>query len=99
MCTLLDRALVIEPVESVPNGEFDDLILADLIKEGYEGDALLAEFKQDGLEFVRLWKCCCSRQKMRLRESGNMQRTRKFLGNAQIKSSSSLRRKAVRFSP
>ena len=45
MCTLLDGALVIEPVESVPNGEFDDLILADLIKEGYEGDALLAEFK------------------------------------------------------
>ena len=45
MCTLLDGALVIDPVESVPSGEFDDLILADLIKEGYEGDALLAKFK------------------------------------------------------
>ena len=45
ICTLIDGALVIEPVENVPGGEFDDLILADLIKEGYEGDALLAEFK------------------------------------------------------
>ena len=45
ICTLLDGALVIEPVSQAPSGEFDDLILADLIKEGYEGEALLAEFK------------------------------------------------------
>ena len=45
ICTLLDGALVIEPVSQTPSGEFDDLILADLIKEGYEGEALLAEFK------------------------------------------------------
>ena len=45
MCTLLDGALVIEPVKNVPSGEFDDLILADLIKEGYEGEALLSEFR------------------------------------------------------
>ena len=45
MCTLLDGALVIEPVKNVPSGEFDDFILADLIKEGYEGEALLSEFR------------------------------------------------------
>lgn len=31
--------------EHTPSGEFDDLILSDLIKEGYEGEALLAEFR------------------------------------------------------
>ena len=31
--------------DRTPSGEFDDLILADLIKEGYEGEALLAEFR------------------------------------------------------
>lgn len=31
--------------DRAPSGEFDDLILADLIKEGYEGEALLAEFR------------------------------------------------------
>ena len=31
--------------EHTPSGEFDDLILADLIKEGYDGDALLSEFR------------------------------------------------------
>ena len=45
ICTLLDGALVIEPVSQAPSGEFDDLILTDLIKEGYEGEALLTEFK------------------------------------------------------
>ena len=45
MCTLLDGALVIEPIENAPSGEFDDFILADLIKEGYEVEALLSEFK------------------------------------------------------
>ena len=34
-----------ESYEHTPSGEFDDLILADLIKEGYEGEALLAEFR------------------------------------------------------
>ena len=45
ICSLIDGALVIEPVSHIPSGEFDDLILADLIKEGYEGDNLLTEFK------------------------------------------------------
>ncbi|MBR0317225.1 MAG: hypothetical protein IJQ99_10195 [Synergistaceae bacterium] len=40
-----DTKILNEAVENVPSGEFDDLILADLIKEGYEGDALMAEFK------------------------------------------------------
>ena len=45
ICSLIDGALVIEPVSHIPSGEFDDLILADLIKEGYEVEALLSEFK------------------------------------------------------
>lgn len=45
ICTLVDGALIIEPASHVPTGEFDDLILTDLIEEGYEGKNLLAEFK------------------------------------------------------
>lgn len=45
ICTVADGRLIIEPARNEPGGEFDDLILEELINEGYSGAELLAEFK------------------------------------------------------
>ncbi len=45
-CEVVNGKIVISPVDSEPSGEFDDLILADLIKEGYQGQELLEKFKE-----------------------------------------------------
>ncbi len=45
-CELKDGTIVIRPVKSEPTGEFDEFILADLIKEGYQGEELLEKFKE-----------------------------------------------------
>ena len=45
-CFLRDNEIVIRPVQKNANGEFDDLILADLIKAGYEGQELLQKFRE-----------------------------------------------------
>lgn len=45
-CIMHDDELIIRPVKSSVSGEFDEFILADLIKEGLSGDALLSEFKR-----------------------------------------------------
>ena len=45
ICTLGDGVLIIEPARPSGEGEFAEQILADLIKEGYSGEALLSEFK------------------------------------------------------
>lgn len=42
---LKNDTLVIRPADTEPSGEFDDLILADLIKEGYQGEELLEKFR------------------------------------------------------
>lgn len=42
-----DQYILIRPVrEHTGNDQFADLILADLIKEGYQGDELLAKFRE-----------------------------------------------------
>ncbi len=42
-----DNVIVIRPVrEQAGNDQFADLILADLIKEGFAGEKLLAEFRK-----------------------------------------------------
>ena len=43
-CTVKGDSLVITPVK-VTSGEFADLILEDLVKEGYSGDSLVEEFR------------------------------------------------------
>ncbi len=45
-CEVVNGKIVITPVNNEPSGEFDDLILADLIKEGYQGEELLEKFKE-----------------------------------------------------
>lgn len=45
-CYVRDGEIVIRPVRKNVTGEFDDLILADLIKEGYNGEKLLEEFRK-----------------------------------------------------
>ena len=45
ICTLGDGMLIIEPAKPTYGGEFAEQILAELIKEGFSGDALLKEFK------------------------------------------------------
>lgn len=45
ICTVMGGRLIIEPARNEPSGELDDLILADLIDEGYAGAELLAEFR------------------------------------------------------
>lgn len=45
-CVLTGDSIEIRPVaDESEKGEFDEYILADLIKEGYSGDELLKEFK------------------------------------------------------
>ena len=45
ICTVKDGTLVIVPVRNTSGGEFAEQILSELISEGYEGEALLEEFK------------------------------------------------------
>lgn len=45
ICTVMGGRLIIEPARKEPSGEFDDLILADLIDEGYSGAELLEQFR------------------------------------------------------
>lgn len=45
VCTMADGMLIIEPASRVSGGEFAENILADLISEGFSGQALLNEFK------------------------------------------------------
>ena len=45
-CSIQDDALVIRPVKAEMTGEFAELILEDLIKQGYSGKELLNEFKK-----------------------------------------------------
>ncbi len=44
-CSLKDGALIIRPVRQ-NGGEFAEQILADLLEQGYQGDELLAKFKE-----------------------------------------------------
>lgn len=46
VCELRDDGIFIRPIKSEASGEFDEFILAELIEQGYEGEKLLAEFKE-----------------------------------------------------
>lgn len=41
-----DNSIIIRPVIDTSQDNFADLILEDLIKEGYKGEKLLQEFKK-----------------------------------------------------
>lgn len=45
-CYIRDGEIVIRPVRKNATGELDDLLLEDLIKEGYSGEDLLQEFRK-----------------------------------------------------
>jgi len=45
-CIMKDGSIIIRPIISNSKENFSDLILEDLIKEGYEGKKLLEEFKR-----------------------------------------------------
>ena len=45
-CILRGNELVIRPVSERSGGEFAEAILADLISQGYQGEELLAKFKE-----------------------------------------------------
>ena len=45
ICTVKDGMLIIVPARDNSGGEFAEQILSDLIKEGYEGESLLKEFR------------------------------------------------------
>jgi len=45
-CVVRGNELVIRPVQVASGGEFAEQILADLIKEGLSGEALLVAFKK-----------------------------------------------------
>ena len=45
-CILQEDGLLIRPVRVTGGGEFSEQILADLISQGYEGQELLAKFKE-----------------------------------------------------
>src|SRR5215469_4773471 len=45
-CILQDGTLLIRPVRDTDGETFSEQILTDLIKQGYEGKALLAKFKE-----------------------------------------------------
>ena len=55
-CLLSDRSIVIRPIKEKSSGEFDEEILADLIKEGYSGTALLEEFKSRKIQLKQAIK-------------------------------------------
>ena len=45
-CIMHDGLLIIRPIKTVSEEAFSEQILADLIKEGWSGESLLAEFKK-----------------------------------------------------
>ena len=45
-CIIKDNSIIIRPVIDTSQDNFADLILEDLIKEGYKGEKLLEEFKK-----------------------------------------------------
>ena len=45
-CIMKDDSIIIRPVIDTNQDNFADLILEDLIKEGYKGEKLLSEFKK-----------------------------------------------------
>ena len=45
-CILQEDGLLIRPVRAADGNEFSEQILADLISQGYEGQQLLAKFKE-----------------------------------------------------
>ncbi len=45
-CFVRGNELIIRPVKPYYDGEFAEQILADLISQGYEGEALLEKFKE-----------------------------------------------------
>ena len=46
-CLVRNNELIIRPVRKQVSGEFAEQILADLIKQGLSGDALLKAFKEE----------------------------------------------------
>jgi len=46
-CVLQDDRLIIRPIQDRNGGDFSEQILADLISQGYSGEALLEQFKQE----------------------------------------------------
>ena len=45
-CIMRGNELVLRPVKENTSGEFAEQILADLLAQGYQGDELLAKFKE-----------------------------------------------------
>ncbi|PKM87665.1 MAG: AbrB family transcriptional regulator [Firmicutes bacterium HGW-Firmicutes-12] len=45
-CTVRNGAIVIRRLTRIQNEDFADLILQDLISEGYKGDALINRFRE-----------------------------------------------------
>ena len=45
-CIIKDNSIIIRPVINTSQNNFADLILEDLIKEGYKGKELLEKFKE-----------------------------------------------------
>ena len=45
-CMMKDNSIIIRPIVDTSQDNFADLILEDLIKEGYKGQKLLEEFKK-----------------------------------------------------
>lgn len=45
-CIIKDNSIIIRPVIDTSQDNFADLILEDLIKEGYEGKELLEKFRE-----------------------------------------------------
>ena len=46
-CMVRGNELIIRPIKPANDGEFAEQILADLIAQGLQGDALLTAFKQE----------------------------------------------------
>ena len=46
ICTMKDGVLIIEPARTIPEDEFAEQILEDLIYDGYSGIQLLDKFKE-----------------------------------------------------
>lgn len=49
-CMMKDNSIIIRPIVDTSQDNFADLILEDLIKEGYKGQKLLEEFKKRKIE-------------------------------------------------
>ena len=44
-CFTVNNSIILRPISDQSTGEFAELILADLISQGYSGDELLKQFK------------------------------------------------------